>query len=229
MLQLLLIIPIIGSILTMLVPETTIENKIRIKNIALTTSMIYFFISIVLLVLFDSSTSDFQFVTEFAKLSFCHFNIGLDSISIFFVLVTTFLTPIALLSSYGSINNNVKVFFVSLLLLETLQIAIFVVLDLFLFYIFFESILPLFFVLIIVFGSGETRIRAAFYLFLYTLAGSLPMLLSILEIYTNLGSTDFTLISLTEISLYSQKILWIGFFIAFAVKHHYSHSIFGFL
>ena len=117
MLQLLLIIPIIGSILTMLVPETTIENRTKIKNIAITTAMINFFISIILLVLFDSSTSEYQFVTEFAQLSFCHFFIGVDGISIYFVLLTTFITPIALLSNYNNIDSkkSIKIFVISFL------------------------------------------------------------------------------------------------------------------
>lgn len=220
MLQLLLIIPIIGSLLTMLVPETTIENRTKIKNIAITTAMINFFVSIVLFVLFDSSTSDYQFVTEFAQLSFCHFYIGVDGISIYFVLLTTFITPIALLSNYNNIDNkkSIKIFVISFLLLETLQLAVFVVLDLFLFYIFFESVLPILFIIILVYGSGQYKERSALLFFLYTLAGSLFMLLAVLQIYSNLGSTDYTLISLTEISLESQKILWLGFFIALAVK-----------
>ena len=211
MLQLLLIIPIIGSLLTMLVPETTIENKTKIKNIALTTSMINFFISIVLFVLFDSSTSDYQFVTEFAQLSFCHFYIGVDGISIYFVLLTTFITPIALLSNYSNIDSkkSIKIFVISFLLLETLQLAVFVVLDLFLFYIFFESVLPILFIIILVYGSGQYKERSALLFFLYTLAGSLFMLLAVLQIYSHLGSTDYTIISLTEISLESQKILWL--------------------
>ena len=211
MLQLLLIIPIIGSLLTMLVPETTIENRTKIKNIALTTAMINFLISIILLVLFDSSTSEYQFVTEFTQLSFCHFYIGVDGISIYFVLLTTFITPIALLSNYNNIDSkkSIKIFVISFLLLETLQLAVFVVLDLFLFYIFFESVLPVLFIIILVYGSGQYKERSALLFFLYTLAGSLFMLLAILQIYSHLGSTDYTLISLTEISLESQKILWL--------------------
>nr|YP_010990998.1 NADH dehydrogenase subunit 4 [Pappia fissilis]WOX61271.1 NADH dehydrogenase subunit 4 [Pappia fissilis] len=205
---------------TTLVPETTVENKHKIKNIGLTTAMINFFLSIVLFILFDSSTSEYQFVTEFSELSFCHFNIGLDGISIYFVLLTTFITPIALLSNYNNIDpkKSIKIFFISFLLLETLQIAVFVVLDLFLFYIFFESVLPILFIIILVYGSGQYKERSALLFFLYTLAGSLFMLLAILQIYSHLGSTDYTLISLTEISLESQKILWLGFFLAFAVK-----------
>jgi proton-translocating NADH-quinone oxidoreductase chain M len=103
-------------------------------------------------------------------------------------------------------------------MLETLQIFAFVSLDLLLFYIFFESILPIIFIIIVIYGHGEDRFRSAFLLFLYTLAGSLPMLLSILYIYSYVGSTDFQLISLSEISFEHQKLLWLGFFIAFAVK-----------
>ena len=146
---------------------------------------------------------------EFTKLSFCHFNIGVDAISLYYVLLTTFITPIALISNYDNINKNVKFFVISFLVLETLQIAVFVVLDLFLFYIFFESVLPVLFIVIILYGSGENKIRSALLFFLYTLAGSLFMLLAILEINNYVGSTDFQLISLSEINLQSQKLLWL--------------------
>ncbi len=210
MIQLLLLVPIVGSLLLLLIQENTIENKAKIKYIALFTSLINLIISIFLWIQFDSSTSDYQFVYEFTKLSFCHFNLGIDGISLYYVLLTTFITPIALVSNYNNINKNVKFFFISFLLLETLQIAVFVVLDLFLFYIFFESVLPILFIIIIVYGSGENRIRSALLFFLYTLAGSLFMLLAVLQIYSNIGSTDFQLISLSEISLESQKILWLS-------------------
>ena len=120
-LQLLLIIPIIGSLLTMLVPETTLVNKNKIKNIALTTAMVNFLVSIILLILFDSSISEYQFVSEFAQLSFCQLTIGVDGISLYFVLLTTFITPIALFSNYYNIDSNkgIKIFVVSFLLLET--------------------------------------------------------------------------------------------------------------
>ena len=209
MLQLLLIIPLIGSCLLLLIPENTIENKYKIKNIALLVSLVNLILSLLLWIQFDSNTSDYQFVYEFNKLSFYHFNFGLDSISLYYVLLTTFITPVALISNYDNINKNVKFFVISFLVLETLQIAVFVVLDLFLFYIFFESVLPILFIIIIVYGSGENRIRSALLFFLYTLVGSLFMLLAILQIYSYLGSTDFNLISLSEISLESQKVLWL--------------------
>jgi NADH-ubiquinone oxidoreductase chain 4 len=218
MLSLLLLIPVIGSLLLLTIPEDSIENKIKMKRITLITMLINFLISIYIWLEFDSSTSQYQFVYDFIELSYCHLNIGIDGISLYFVLLTTFVSPIAVLSNYNNINKNLKYFLISFLLLETLQIGVFVVLDLLLFYIFFESVLPILFLIIIVYGSGEARIRSALLFFLYTLAGSLFMLLAILQIYSYVGSTDFQIISLSEINLNSQKILWLGFFIAFAVK-----------
>ena len=218
MLSLLLLLPIIGSLLLLTIPENSNKNKIRMKRITLITMLINFIISIYIWLEFDSSISQYQFVYEFIDLSYCHLNIGIDGISLYFVLLTTFISPIAVLSNYNNINKYLKYFLISFLLLETLQIGVFVVLDLILFYIFFESVLPILFLIIIVYGSGEARIRSALLLFLYTLAGSLFMLLAILQIYSYVGSTDFQIISLSEINLDSQKILWLGFFIAFAVK-----------
>ncbi len=218
MLSLLLLLPIIGSLLLLTIPENSVENKIRMKRITLITMLINFILSIYIWLEFDSSTNQYQFVYEFINLNYCHLNIGIDGISLYFVLLTTFISPIAVLSNYNNINNNLKYFLISFLLLETLQIGVFVVLDLILFYIFFESVLPILFLIIIVYGSGEARIRSALLLFLYTLAGSLFMLLAILQIYSYVGSTDFQIISLSEINLDSQKILWLGFFLAFAVK-----------
>jgi proton-translocating NADH-quinone oxidoreductase chain M len=222
MLILLLLIPLFGSLI-ILPLSNTLENKRAMKKIALTSSLINFFLSLFLWYLFDSSSAalgggQFQFVSEFNQLNFCHLNFGVDGISLYFVLLTTFVTPIALLSNYTNIHKNLKLFLISILVLETLQICAFVSLDLLLFYIFFESVLPILFIVIVIFGHGKDRFRSAFLFFLYTLAGSLPMLLSILVIYNYIGNTDFQLISLYDISLESQKFLWLGFFIAFAVK-----------
>ena len=155
MLSLLLIIPIIGSIALLLVTDD--PSGERSKKIALGTSLLNLVLSIYLWIQFDSSTSQYQFVYSFKELSYCHLNIGIDGISIYFVLLTTFITPVALLSNYNniSINNStvgLKYFLISFLLLETLQIALFVVLDLFLFYVFFESVLPVLFIVIILYG-----------------------------------------------------------------------------
>ncbi len=224
MLTILILIPIIGSLIIM-----PMENNSQMKKFALNISIINFIVSLFVWYNFDSNTTQYQFVTSLnlnsglaiPSLDFCHLNFGVDGISLYFLLLTTFISPIAILSNYTNIQDKqqpIKLFLISLLLLESLQICAFVSLDLFLFYIFFESVLPILFIVIIIFGHGMDRFRSAFLLFLYTLAGSLPMLLSILMIYNYIGSTDFQLISLYEISLDSQKLLWLGFFIAFAVK-----------
>jgi proton-translocating NADH-quinone oxidoreductase chain M len=226
MITLLILIPIIGSLLLLPIGlgekgEVSINlnrNNNQMKKIALTTSLINFFVSLFIWYQFDNNTTQYQFVSEFNTLNFCHLHFGVDGLSLYFVILTTFVTPIALLSNYTNINKNIKLFLISFLLLSSLQICAFVSLDLLLFYIFFESVLPILFIIICIFGHGEDRFRSAFLLFLYTLAGSLPMLLCILSIYSYIGSTDFQLISLYDISLDSQKILWLGFFIAFAVK-----------
>ena len=217
MITLLLLIPLLGSLIILPMSDT-LESKKTMKKIAITTSLINFYISLFLWYEFDTSTTQYQFVSEFNQLNFCHLHFGVDGISLYFVLLTTFVTPIALLSNYTNINKDIKLFLISFLVLETLQICAFVSLDLLLFYIFFESVLPILFIVIVIFGHGKDRFRSALLFFLYTLAGSLPMLLCILVIYSYIGSTDFQVISLYEISLESQKLLWLGFFLAFAVK-----------
>src|SRR6516164_9895179 len=176
MITLLLIIPILGSLLLLLISDNSIKSQLQMKKIALTTTLINFFISLIIWYQFDSNTTQYQFVSEFNQLNFCHLNFGIDGVSLYFVLLTTFVTPIALLSNYTNITNNLKYFLISFLLLESLQICAFVSLDLLLFYVFFESVLPLLFIIIVLFGHGMDRFRSAFLIFLYTLAGSLPML-----------------------------------------------------
>ena len=223
MITLLLIIPLIGSLIILPMSNTP-EGKQQMKNIAIITSLINLYISLFLWYEFDSSITHYQFteindsLITLSHFKYLNLKFGVDAISLYFVLLTTFVTAIALLSSYNLNSKYVKLFFISFLVLETLQICAFVSLDLLLFYIFFESVLPILFIVIVIFGHGKDRFRSAYLFFLYTLAGSLPMLLSILTINSYIGSTDFQLISLSEISLESQKYLWLGFFIAFAVK-----------
>ena len=117
----LLLIPLIGSIILLLVPENSPKNIEKMRVIAIVTSLVNFFISILIWIKFDSSVIDYQFVSEFNQYTFCHFNIGIDGISLYYVLLTTFITPIALLSNYKNIYKNVKYFLISFLILETLQ------------------------------------------------------------------------------------------------------------
>ncbi len=208
-----------------------IKMKYRyyIQMIALLTALLNFIISLLLLLQYNIELGYFHFLAAILPIDsimgfiFLEFKgpslyLGLDGLSLFFVLLTTIITPICILASWNDIQHNLKYFFISFLILETLQIAVFVVLDLLLFYVFFESVLiPLFFI-VGIWGASLERIRASYLLFLYTLLGSLFMLLAILIIYNHVGSTDLQFISLTEINVTSQFILWLGFFISFAVK-----------
>lgn len=214
----LLIIPIIGSLLLLPIEESSITAKNKMKKIALSISLLNLIISVFIWIEFDTNSTEFQFVYEFKQLSFCHLNVGIDGTSLYFVLLTTFITPICLLSNWVDITKKIKYFLISFLILETLQIAVFVVLDLLLFYIFFESVLIPLFIIILTWGASLSRVRAAYLLFLYTLFGSLFMLLAIMTILYYVGSTDFQIISLSDINLESQKWLWLAFFLAFAIK-----------
>ena len=215
----LLLIPILGIfvISTGMSYELSSLNIKRIKTIALSTSIINLFVSLLVFMLFDFSNNQFQFVQEYHEISSYDFYLGLDGLSIYFVLLTTIITPIALLSNWNSINNNVKSYVIIILLLETLLLAVFLVLDILLFYIFFESILPPLFILIGLFGSSN-KVRASFYLFLYTLLGSLFLLLSILTMSSIMGTTDFDALYKTNFNYSTQLLLFYGIFIAFAVK-----------
>jgi len=196
----------------------TPQSESQMKRLALGTSLINFVLSIVLWGEFDSSTSEYQFTQEFNQVNFCHLHIGVDGISLYFVLLTTFITPICILSNWDNIKEQLKYFLMCFLVLETLLIAVFVVLDILLFYVFFESVLIPLFLIVGIWGGSATRVRAAFLLFLYTLFGSLFMLLAFLVIYYNVGSTDFQVVSLSEINLESQKLLWLAVFISMAIK-----------
>jgi len=173
---------------------------------------------------FDNSTSKFQFFENYSPFqstfSFSTFNFvfGLDGISLFFVILSAFLVPVCILVSWNNITSYVKEYCIAFLVLETLMIAVFSVLDLLLFYIFFESVLIPMFIIIGVWGSRERKIRAAYQFFLYTLFGSVFMLLAILLIYFQGGTTDLELLYTTEFSETRQVFLWLAFFASFAVK-----------
>nr|QDG01215.1 NADH dehydrogenase subunit 4 [Scytalidium sp.] len=192
-------------------------NSNRIKVIGLVTSIVNLITSLVIFILFDFSTNQFQFVQEYHEISSFDLYLGLDGLSIYFVLLTTIITPIALLSNWSSITENVRSYVIIILLLESLLLAVFLVLDILLFYIFFESILPPLFLLIGLFGSSN-KVRASFYLFLYTLFGSLFLLLSILTMSSIMGTTDFDALYKTNFNYSTQLFLFYGIFLSFAVK-----------
>lgn len=217
---LLLLIPLIGIGIVTVEANFGLSyiNNIRIKSIALITSVVNLIVSLIMFILFDFSSKQFQFIEEHYQVSYFDIYLGVDGLSIYFVLLTTIIMPIAILSNWNSIQSkNVLSFIVIMLLLETLLLAVFLVLDVLLFYIFFESILPPLFLLIGLFGSSN-KVRASFYLFLYTLLGSLFMLLSIVVMSSIMGTTDFDALSKANFSYTTQLFLFYGIFIAIAVK-----------
>lgn len=212
----LLLNPII-ALVAILVTNVSKYSVRVIKYIALTASILNLFLSLIIFILFDFSSNQFQFVQEYHDISYFDFYLGIDGLSIYFVLLTTIIMPIALLSNWISISNNVKLYVSVILLLETLLLAVFIVLDMLLFYIFFESILPPLFILIGLFGSDD-RIKAGFYLFLYTLWGSLFLLLSIIAMTCDISTTDFETLFKGNLFYTIQFFIFYGIFIAFAVK-----------
>lgn len=218
----LLIIPLIGILIILLKTSYGLDLKdsIQIKHIGLTTSILNLIVSLLIFILFDFSGKEFQFIQieEHYNLSYFDLYLGVDGISIYFILLTTIIIPISLISNWNTIQEKGVISFVTIiLLLETLLLAVFLVLDILLFYIFFESILPPLFLLIGLFGSSD-KVRASFYLFLYTLLGSLFMLLSIITMSSIMGATDFDALSKANYNYITQLFLFYGIFLSFAVK-----------
>jgi NADH-ubiquinone oxidoreductase chain 4 len=209
--------PLLGALIVLLIPN----SKIRlIRSIAFCTSLITFLYSLLFWIQFENSTAKFQFVETIRWLPYSNINfyIGLDGISLFFVVLTTFLIPICMLVGWSSIQNYKKEYMIAFLVLEAFMIAVFCMLDLLLFYVFFESVLIPMFIIIGVWGSRQRKIRAAYQFFLYTLLGSVFMLLAILLILFQTGTTDLQILLTTEFSERRQILLWIAFFASFAVK-----------
>jgi NADH-ubiquinone oxidoreductase chain 4 len=210
-LSFLLLLPILGSILLLMIPDSKIRT---IQSLGFCTSLFVFLYSLLFWLHFDNSTVKFQFVEiiHWTKGSNIHFVLGLDGISLFFVILTTFLVPICILVGWSGIKNYKKEYIIAFLVLESFMIAVFCMLDLLLFYVFFESVLIPMFIIIGVWGSRQRKIRAAYQFFLYTLLGSLFMLLAILLIYFQTGTTDLQILLTTPFSERRQILLWIAFF-----------------
>jgi NADH-ubiquinone oxidoreductase chain 4 len=209
----LIMIPLIGAFTL-----TLIKNEKLIKKFSLVISLINFIISIILWIKFNNQVFGWQFIEEWANIGFCKIHLGIDGISLPFIILTTFIIPICILVSWSSIKEGINRYFILLLILESILITVFLVLDLLLFYIAFESSLIPMFLIIGIWGSRERKVHAAMMFFLYTLLGSLFMLFAILVIYSAIGTTDFEILSLTEISKIRQNILWLGIFLSLAVK-----------
>jgi len=214
LIYLLVLLPLLGIIFLSSINRNKINN---IKTFSLFIAILNLCVSLLIYILFDNSNVDYQFIQEITEINGLNIYIGIDGISIYFILLTTFITPIVILSNWYSISDNIKTYMILILLLEMLLIFVFLVLNIFLFYIFFESTLIPLFLLIGIYGSYN-KVRASFYLFLYTLLGSLFLLLSILYIMSLIGMTDFDVLFKTNLNYTTQLILFYGIFIAFAVK-----------
>lgn len=212
-----IILPLIGVLFLSVIPSS---NKFILRLIALNFSCFIFISSLILWVFFNKSIGSFQFVNKLLWLPILNLNfvIGIDGISIFFILLTTLLIPICLLSSWDNINFNLKEFLIFFFVLEFFLMGVFCILDLFLFYIFFECVLIPMFLIIGIWGSRERKIRAAFFFFIYTLFGSVLMLLSVLYIYYQSGTSDYEVLLTFSFSTLEQKYIWFSFFMSFAAK-----------
>jgi proton-translocating NADH-quinone oxidoreductase chain M len=211
-----ILFPILGILLLLFIPS---RNEKLLKIVALNSACLSFTGSLLLWGFFQKSTGSFQFVVKFFWIPNLNINfiLGVDGISLFFLLLTTLLIPLCILASWN-VGSNLKEFLIAFLILDFFLIGTFCVLDLLLFYIFFESVLiPMYFI-VGIWGSRERKILAAYYFFLYTLLGSVIMLLSIFYIYSQVGTTDYETLLTFSFSELEQKLMWFTFFIAFASK-----------
>ena len=212
----LILLPTIGSLFIFFIKPT--ENNFAVKYVAIFISIANFFLSLYLWILFDNNISAFQFVeNKNWILGLINYKVGIDGISILFVLLTTFITPLCIISVNHSIDYRLKDFLIAILVMESLMIGVFCSLDLVVFYLFFEGgLIPMF--LIIGIWGGERRVYSAFKFFLYTLLGSVLMLVAIMSIYWLTGTTDVEKLYELGINEKYQNLLWLAFFSSFAVK-----------
>ena len=213
----LILLPAIGSIF-LLFSKNDDRKTETVKYVALFTSVVNFLISLYLWSSFDNSSSNFQFVEERSWLAgFVNYKVGIDGISILFVVLTAFITPLCILSVNNSVKVRLRDFLIAILIMESFMIGVFCALDLVIFYLFFEAgLIPMF--LIIGIWGGPKRVYSAFKFFLYTLLGSVLMLVAIISIYWITGTTDVIKLYELGINPKYQNLLWLAFFSSFAVK-----------
>ena len=211
-------LPLIGAFFVFLTKSDKGDNNRGAIYISIFTTFVNFFISLFLWYSFDTETSNFQFLEEINWISgFIKFKFGIDGISILFIILTTLITPICVISCINSVKIRLKEFLIAILVLETFMIGVFCSLDLVIFYLFFEAgLIPMF--LIIGIWGGQRRVYSAFKFFLYTLLGSVLMLVAIISIYWMTGTTDVIELYQIGIDPRYQNLLWLAFFSSFAVK-----------
>ena len=213
----LILLPIVGALFLFFTKDKK-GNNLTAKYVALFTTIVNFLISIYLWLLFDPTTSAFQFVEERIWIKdFINYKVGVDGISILFILLTTFITPLCIVSVNNTVKNRLRDFLIAILIMESFMIGVFCALDLIVFYLFFEAgLIPMF--LIIGIWGGPKRVYSAFKFFLYTLLGSVLMLVAIISIYWISGTTDVIKLYELGIDAKYQNLLWLAFFSSFAVK-----------
>ena len=216
-LSLLICLPTIGALFIIFTTSNSKKYNSH-KYISIFITVINFILSVYLWYQFDKSNPSFQFVENRDWIyGFINYKVGVDGISILFIILTTFITPLCILSVNSTIKNRLKDFLVAILIMESLMIGVFCSLDLVIFYLFFEGgLIPMF--LIIGIWGGDRRVYSAFKFFLYTLLGSVLMLVAIIYIYWITGTTDVEKLYQIGIEAKYQKILWLAFFSSFAVK-----------
>jgi NADH-quinone oxidoreductase subunit M len=211
-------LPLVGAFLILLIRDDGEIARRNIRNVALLTTVFTFILSLFIWIGFDNSEPGFQMVEEVAWLGGgIAYKMGVDGISMLFVILTTFLMPLCILASWVSVEKRVKEYMIAFLLLETLMIGVFCALDLVLFYVFFEAGLIPMFIIIGVWG-GKRRVYASFKFFLYTLLGSVLMLLAIMAMYWQAGTMDIPTLLTHAFPAGMQPWLWLAFFASFAVK-----------
>ena len=217
-LSILISLPIVGIFFMTLIRNNNDQSSNNLKHTALWISFLNFLISLYLLFTFNQQDAGFQFEERYFWIEYgISYHLGVDGISILFIVLTTMLVPICILASYDSIKFSVKEYLIAFLALETFMIGVFCSLDLVLFYLFFEGgLIPMF--LIIGIWGGERRVYSTFKFFLYTLAGSVFMLLAIIYIFITAGTTDVSYLLDYNFTRNEQIVLWLAFFASFMVK-----------
>ena len=213
----LILLPTIGAIFILFAKSSNDKYQSN-KYVALFISLANFLLSLYLWYIFDKTSVDFQFLENREWLAgFVNYKVGVDGISILFIILTTFITPICIISVNETIKHKLKEFLIAILIMETFMLGVFCSLDLVVFYLFFEAgLIPMF--LIIGIWGGQRRVYSAFKFFLYTLLGSVLMLIAIISIYWIAGTTDVERLFEIGIDAKYQNLLWLAFFSSFAVK-----------
>ncbi|HEX6980514.1 MAG TPA: NADH-quinone oxidoreductase subunit M [Alphaproteobacteria bacterium] len=219
LLSLVTFLPLVGAGFILLVRGDAEVVARNARAVALWTSLITFALSLLLWINFDTTTAQFQFVEKHDWISGfgISYHVGVDGISMLFVLLSTFLTPLCILASWEAIETRVKEYMIAFLVLETMMVGMFCALDMVLFYVFFEGVLIPMFLIIGVWG-GPRRVYSAFKFFLYTLAGSVLMLVALLAMYFEAETTDIPTLLGYDFPVAMQTWLWLAFFASFAVK-----------